>query len=119
MQSARAQFTYVDTNGAVTITGYTGPGGVVTIPDTINSDPVTAIGPNAFLQNATLTSVTIGTNVTSIGSFAFSECLTLTNITVLAGNLDYSSTNGVLFDLYQANLNPVSVGTGYYLHHSQ
>ena len=32
--------------GAVTITGYTGPGSVVTIPDTINTDPVTSIGPN-------------------------------------------------------------------------
>ena len=31
-------------NGTITITGYTGPGGAVTIPGTINGLPVTSIG---------------------------------------------------------------------------
>jgi hypothetical protein len=112
---AKAQFAYVDNGGAVTITGYTGPGGVVTIPDTINNDPVTGIGPNAFLQDYSLTSITIGTNVTSIGKFAFNQCLTLTNITVIAGNPDYSSTNGVLFNLNQTLLiqYPEALGDSY------
>jgi hypothetical protein len=40
----QAQFTYTTNNGAITITQYTGPGGAVVIPDTINGLPVTAIG---------------------------------------------------------------------------
>ena len=32
----QAQFTFVTNNGALTITGYTGPGGAVIIPDTTN-----------------------------------------------------------------------------------
>ena len=44
----QAQFNYVINNGAITITGYTGSGGAVTIPDTINGLPVTSIGYYAF-----------------------------------------------------------------------
>ena len=44
----QAQFTYTTTNGTITITGYTGPGGWVTIPSTINGLPVTSIGDYAF-----------------------------------------------------------------------
>jgi hypothetical protein len=73
-------YTYTTNNGAITITGYTGPGGSVTIPDTINSLPVTAIGSGAFHNCATLTSVTIGTNVTSIGDSAFAGCTGLTAV---------------------------------------
>src|SRR5262245_39716583 len=42
--SLHAQFLYRTNNGAITITGYSGPGGAVTIPDSINSLPVTGIG---------------------------------------------------------------------------
>ena len=41
-------FTYTDNNGAIAITGYTGAGGAVTIPSTINDIPVTSIGTEAF-----------------------------------------------------------------------
>ena len=41
-------FTYATNNGAITITGYTGPGGDVTIPDSVFGLPVTSIGVNAF-----------------------------------------------------------------------
>ena len=37
-------FTYTSDGSAITITGYTGPGGAVNIPDTITGLPVTAIG---------------------------------------------------------------------------
>ena len=45
---AQAQFTFATNNGTITITGYTGPGGAVTIPDTTNGYPVTSIGDYAF-----------------------------------------------------------------------
>ena len=37
-------FTYTSDGSAITITGYTGPGGAVTIPATIIGLPVTRIG---------------------------------------------------------------------------
>jgi BspA type Leucine rich repeat region (6 copies) len=96
---------YTTNNGTITITGYTGPGGAVTIPDTINGLSVTSIGdyafedctsllsvtiPNgvtniglaAFLGCHSLTSVTIGNGVTSIGDYAFYECRSLTSLTI-------------------------------------
>src|SRR5664279_333523 len=62
----QAQFTYTTNNGAVTITGYTGLSGDVTIPDTINGLPVVGIGDYAFYDQD-LTSVTIPDSVASIG----------------------------------------------------
>jgi hypothetical protein len=46
----QAQFNFTINNGAVTITGYTGPGGDVTIPDTINGYPVTSIDGWTFYE---------------------------------------------------------------------
>jgi hypothetical protein len=40
----QAQFNYTTNNGTITITGYTGPGGDVTIPSATNGLPVTSIG---------------------------------------------------------------------------
>ena len=74
---AQAQFTFTTNNGAITITGYTGPGGNVTIPDTTNGWPVATIGAYAFSNQTTVTSVTIPNSVTSIGSYAFSDCVNL------------------------------------------
>jgi hypothetical protein len=80
--TVQAQFTYVTNNGRITITGYIGPGGAVTIPSTIDGLPVASIGYEAFDENTTLASVTIGTNLTYIGEFAFSFCTSLTNLTL-------------------------------------
>ncbi|MCZ7636661.1 MAG: hypothetical protein M5U12_11915 [Verrucomicrobia bacterium] len=41
-------FTYESSGSSVTITGYTGPGGHVVIPDTMDGLPVTSIGYAAF-----------------------------------------------------------------------
>jgi len=78
----QAQFTFTTNNGAITITGYTGPGGDVTIPDATNGYPVTSIGTSAFNNCTNLTSVTMGTNLTSIGTNAFSSCTSLTSVTI-------------------------------------
>ena len=77
-----AQFNYTINNGTITITGYNGPGGAVTIPDTINDLPVTSIGDGAFSWCPNLTDVIIGNSVTNIGDWAFSGCDSLTNITI-------------------------------------
>ena len=48
--AVQAQLLYTTTNGTITITGYTGPGGDVLIPGTVNDLPVTGIGSEAFLS---------------------------------------------------------------------
>jgi len=82
--AAQAQFDYTDNFGTITITGYRGSGGAVTIPAVTNGLPVTGIGPMAF-YGQTVTSVTIPGSVTTIGELAFSECTSLTNVTISNG----------------------------------
>ena len=96
--------TYTTNDGAITITGYTGPGGDVTIPGAVTGLPVTRIGSQAFygchnvagvtipnsvtnigdeaFMGCSLTSITIGNGVASIGVGAFSDCESLTNATI-------------------------------------
>ena len=76
----QAQFTFTSFNGAITITGYTGSGGAVVIPNAINGLPVTSVGPGAFSSMSSLTSVTIPDTVVSISSQAFYFCTGLTNL---------------------------------------
>jgi hypothetical protein len=64
---AQAQFSYT-TNAdgiSITITGYSGPGGAVTIPTNINGLTVSSIGTNAFYDDTELTSVIIPESVTN------------------------------------------------------
>ena len=77
----QAQWQYTVNNGTITITGYTGSGGAVTIPDTINGLPVTDIAAYAF-EYSGLTSVTMGTNLLHIGDSAFYTCTALRSITI-------------------------------------
>jgi hypothetical protein len=77
----QSEFNYTISNGAITITGYTGPGGAVAIPSAINGLPVTGIGVGAFYWSTNLTSVTIPNGVTTIGHHAFYYCTSLTGFT--------------------------------------
>jgi acetyl esterase/lipase len=73
-------FVYSDHGSTITITGYTGSGGAVVIPGTINNEPVVAVGNNAFHGRTGLTNVSIPTSVTSIGNDAFRDCTGLINV---------------------------------------
>lgn len=77
-------FTYEVANGAVTITGYTGGGGEVVIPEKIEGLPVTTIGARAFM-GARLVTLVIPGNVATVGDQAFQDCEQLTSVTVSPG----------------------------------
>jgi hypothetical protein len=94
----RAQdFSYTNTNGTITITGYKGAGGNVVIPGTIDGLPVTSIGDSAlsFINNlsdqsnltglSNMTSVTIADSVTNLGDAAFAGSPNLAAITIGKG----------------------------------
>ncbi len=103
---ANAQYNYTTNGNTIAITGYTGAGGVVTIPDTTNGFPVTSIGVNAFGNNSTITSVTLGNNITNIGDWSFGWCVNLTSIT-----LDSKLTSIGSYALYFCyRLNSVTLG---------
>ena len=98
-----------------TRTSYTIPNGVTSIGkyafwdcDSLTSvttgSSVTSIGGLAFSGCSSLTSVTIGNSVASINVLAFYGCDSLTGITVEAGNRNYSSYNGVLFNKNKTEL---------------
>ena len=92
-----SQFEYFESNGEITITGYTGSELDVVIPGEIGGYPVTAIAEKAFQLNKTVRSFTIGSKIRSIGSCAFARCASLTNIYVDRANPYYQSIDGVLY----------------------
>ncbi len=65
--------------------------GTATIPG------ISTIGNAAFASCPMLTSVTISNTVTSIGDSAFGDCPSLSTITVNAGNQQYMTYEGVLY----------------------
>jgi len=77
-------FSYGLSGTNITIAGYTGPGGAVTIPSSIPgvNGAVTSIGDGAFQGCSGLTNVTIPSSVTSIGEEAFEGCTGLTSVTI-------------------------------------
>jgi len=78
--TTQAQFAYDTQNGVVTITGYVGSGGSVTIPASINGLPVTSIGGNAFFSQTNVTALIVPDSVTNIGAVAFLGCRNLSHV---------------------------------------
>ncbi|HXR04619.1 MAG TPA: leucine-rich repeat protein [Verrucomicrobiae bacterium] len=111
-QTTQAQFNFITNNGAIIITGYTGPTGPVTIPATLNGLPVTAIQETAGFENKGITSVAIPGSVTNIQPRVFAPNPSLTVFTVDSSNQVYSSAGGVLFDKNQTTLFEYPPGLG-------
>jgi hypothetical protein len=84
LMSIGGDFTYSTNAGALTITGYTGPGGALSIPAEINGLPVVSIGADAFYNNSTLSGINIPEGVTNIEASAFEWCSGLINATIPA-----------------------------------
>jgi len=106
---AQAQdYIYTTNDGTISVAGYTGPGGAIAIPDTINGLPVTSIWPNAFSRSSSLTSVTIPNGVMSIGEGAFSACGSLISVTIP------NSVSSIPFEAFRDcyELREITIGNG-------
>ena len=88
-----AQYGYLTNSDhtSITITGYTGAGGALSITNMLGGLPVSIIGTNAFRSNNSLTSIVIPDSVISIQYTAFDECTNLTNLVL--GNLQVAVGN--------------------------
>ena len=73
-------YSYTVSNGAATITGYTGTETVITIPAQIGGYPVTTLGTESFYNMDTLTGVTLPEGLLTIGSDAFYGCDALVEV---------------------------------------
>jgi hypothetical protein len=79
-------YTYTtNSDNTINITGYTGAGGAVNIPNTIERLPVSSIETSAFYHCTSLTSVTIPESITRMGDGAFQSCYSLTNVIIGTG----------------------------------
>lgn len=67
------------------VVAYTGSATSVIVPATYDGKNVTAILPEVFKDNTTMTSVTISDNVTTIGASAFENCDALTTVNFGSG----------------------------------
>jgi hypothetical protein len=87
----------------ITITGYHGTGGNITIPKAENLNQpnnyqkVTKIAERAFSGNETLTSVTLPVYLNEIGDFAFAGCTNIRSFAVAQDNGIFQAVDGVLY----------------------
>lgn len=90
------------------ITEYTGSDTYVTIPSSIDSQTVTAIGSGAFAGNTDIRSVSLPSTVTQIGQEAFADCTSLTSVSLPSSleNIGIGAFYGC------TNLSSVSVPNG-------
>ncbi len=107
----------------ITITGYRGPGGAVTIPGRIKGMPVTSIGDDAFADCTLLTSVTIPNSVTNIGHMAFCRCTALTSVTIgnsviRIGQLAFWDCTSLTAVYFQGNAPSLALAVFYGDHHA-
>ncbi len=90
-------FTYEIVDDYASISGYTGAGGEVTIPESLGGYTVYAIAFNGFMGNKLITKINIPKTIGIVTPNVFNGCTSLTEIFVDAENETLSSENGVLF----------------------
>ncbi len=96
-------FTYSKDHRSVTITGYTGKGGAVTIPDSISGLPVRGLSLQGGIDVVTpiITSIILPDGIEDISIYG---CSALRAIEVAESNSKYHSVDGVLFNKNQTEL---------------
>ena len=66
----------------LSLTGYTGLGGELEIPGSIEARPVSTIADTAFYAHGNITRIVIPETVTNIGGWAFASCSAMTNAAI-------------------------------------
>lgn len=84
LTSSDTDFTVSAKDNGVMITGYTGSDVAVTIPSSINGEPVIAVDDYAFADNTNIQSVILSEGIQSLGESSFAECTALKTVTVPA-----------------------------------
>lgn len=84
--TAKAETTTADPYDGLSVSNgvigkYSGSGGAVTVPSSLNGQSITAIGASAF-AGSDVTSVSISQGVTKIGQMSFSDCDKLTSVSI-------------------------------------
>ena len=82
----QGQLLFTTNNNVITVTGYSGSAGALTIPSVTNGYPVTIIAANAFNSLTSLTAVTIPTSITNLGQSAFFDCTGLKSVSLTSGD---------------------------------
>ena len=70
-KESKAEFSYSEDAGTLTLTSYTGNEEILSIPSKIDGKAVTRIGDACFQGNAALKKVTVPEGILSIGDYAF------------------------------------------------
>ena len=78
-------FTYRTTADGIVITGYTGSGGSVVIPESISGKTVVGFYTSVFSNNSKILNISIPNGVANIGEKAFSFCTELTSVSFGTG----------------------------------
>lgn len=79
-KESKAEFSYSEDAGTLTLTSYTGNEEILSIPSKIDGKAVTRIGDACFQGNAALKKVTVPEGILSIGDYAFECCSRLEKI---------------------------------------
>lgn len=66
----------------LSLTGYSGPGGELELPGSIEARPVSSIANMAFYAKSNVTQIVIPVTVTNIGGWAFASCSSMTNAAI-------------------------------------
>ncbi len=74
-------FTYIENNGEITVTSYTGTKKSVVVPSQIDGHKVTAIGENAF-SGTSVEEIILSDGIKTIDWFAFCGCYTLRCVSI-------------------------------------
>lgn len=70
----------ITADGDAIVTGYTGTATAVTIPNKLGNATVKIIGPNAFSNKSTITSIKMPNTVVTIQDHAFASCSSLASV---------------------------------------
>lgn len=91
-------------DGTAKIIKYTGKAKHLILPSTLENHSVTAMGGEVFQYGEYLESVTVSKNIKDIASDAWKGCTSLKNIIVDSKNTNFSSQDGVLFNINKFTL---------------